>query len=519
MLQAMYNGVSGLDTQQTWMDTIGNNIANANTTGYKAATVSFEDQLSQMIQGPSGSGQNVGGTDPIQEGLGVKLAAIGTNTSQGGLESTSVPTDMAISGNGYFMVGNGASVSYTRDGTFALDNSGNLVDSNGNFVLGWTANGAGAINTTGSVTAASHLQIPVGTMTATSPTQNVTYAGNLSADTVPGSATSYTRAVNVYDSKGASQTVTLAFTNAATAAAPTPTPAATGGTLPAGTYDVAYSYVYANGSESAPSATSTVTTSGATGSIALAGITAPAGATGVNVYIGSSASTMQLATATPLVPGAGGATTGTITTPPAVGAAAPPASDTWDWTASGGGSSGSGTINFGGTGTELSATGNITLVNADGSTTPQTIAPSFTGVTSLSGVSNAAPTTQDGSGPGTLQSFSVDDTGTITGVFSNGLTRSLGQIALSSFANPAGLAQQGNNDLALTPDSGTATIGVANTSGLGTINTGFLEQSNVDLSTEFTNMIVAQRGYQANTEIVSTVDQLLSDVLSMVTNG
>jgi flagellar hook protein FlgE len=518
MLQAMYNGVSGLDTQQTWMDTIGNNIANANTTGYKAATVSFEDQLSQMIQGASGSGQNVGGTDPVQEGLGVKLAAIGTNTSQGGLESTSVPTDMAISGNGYFMVGNGGDVSYTRDGTFSLDNSGNLVDSNGNFVLGWTANTAGAINTTGSVTAASHLQIPVGTMTATSPTQNVTYAGNLSADTTPGSATSYTRAVNVYDSKGASQTVTLAFTNPATPAAATATGSTAAGTLPAGTYDVAYSYVYANGAESAPSATSSFTIASA-GEVALSGITAPAGATGVNVYIGSSPSTLQLATAAPLVPGAGGATTGTIAAAPVAGAVAPPATDTWDWTASGGGSSGSGTINFGGSGTELSSTGGITLANADGSNTPQPIAPSFTGVTSLSGVSTAAPTTQDGSGPGTLQSFSVDDTGTITGVFSNGLTRSLGQIALASFANPGGLAKQGDNDLAMTPDSGTSTIGVANTGGLGTINTGFLEQSNVDLSTEFTNMIVAQRGYQANTEIVSTVDQLLTDVLSMVTNG
>ena len=136
-------------------------------------------------------------------------------------------------------------------------------------------------------------------------------------------------------------------------------------------------------------------------------------------------------------------------------------------------------------------------------------------MTQIDGVSGAAPTSQNGYAPGTLQSFSVDDTGTISGVFNNGLTRVLGQVALADFPNAAGLQRSGSDAFTTSINSGLPAVGQPLTTSLGKISTGYLEQSNVDLSNEFTNLIIAQRGFQANTKIVSTVDQLLNDVIQM----
>ncbi len=228
MLQAMYSGISAIEAQQTSLDVIGNNIANVNTTAYKAGRVTFEDQLSQTIQGASAPGTTVGGTNPQQVGLGVRVSSIDTLMSQGGLQSTSKPTDMAIQGNGYFILGDtsGTGVSYTRDGSFSLDSSGNLVNSStGAYVLGWKANSDGNIDPTQQITSASKLSIPVGGLTAVQPTSNMAFAGNLSADSTPYVAASgstpasgtppYTRTVKVYDSLGNPANITLSFTRAA----------------------------------------------------------------------------------------------------------------------------------------------------------------------------------------------------------------------------------------------------------------------------------------------------------------
>ncbi|MGI4788059.1 MAG: flagellar hook protein FlgE [Janthinobacterium lividum] len=427
MLQAMYSGISAIEAQQTSIDVIGNNIANVNTTAYKAGQVTFEDQLSQTIQGASAPSATVGGVNAQQVGLGVKVAAVNTQMAQGGLQSTTTPTDMAIQGNGFFMLGDATGVSYTRDGSFSLDSSGNLVNSsNGAYVLGWKADANGAIDPSKQISTASKLSIPVGGLTAVQPTSSIALGGNLSAEStayvaaVPASAgppavaaspasgtAPYTRTVKVYDSLGEPANVTLSFTRSS-------------------------------------------------------------------------------------------------------------ASNSWNWSVSGDASAaGTGTITFDSTGKETASTGTITLTPTDGATSTQTITPDFSSVTQIDGTSSAAPTSQNGYAPGTLQSFSVDDTGTISGVFNNGLTRVLGQVALADFPNAAGLERSGSDAFVTTINSGLPTVGQALTSSLGKISTGYLEQSNVDLSSEFTNLIVAQRGFQANTKIVSTVDQLLNDVIQM----
>jgi flagellar hook protein FlgE len=153
--------------------------------------------------------------------------------------------------------------------------------------------------------------------------------------------------------------------------------------------------------------------------------------------------------------------------------------------------------------------------------TPTNGAPPFTvnldlrQVTSLATESVVQPIYQDGFPPGTLQEFTIGIDGTVQGVFSNGLSRPMGRIALSLFANPAGLFRLGNNMWRVTDNSGLPQVGAPTTGGLGEINAGYLEQSNVDLGSEFADMIITQRGFQANTRIVSVVDELLADVVNM----
>ena len=407
MLQAMYSGISAIQAQQESMDVIGNNIANVNTTAYKAGRVTFQDQLSQTIQGAGAPTASIGGTDPQQIGLGVRVGSVDTLMAQGGLQSTTRPTDMSIQGNGYFMLGDSTGVSYTRDGSFSLDSSGTLVNaSTGSFVLGWKADPNGKIDTTQQISPASHLSIPVGGLTAVQPTSGIAFGGNLSAESTLATP-AYTRSVKVYDSLGEPQNLTLSFSRDATA-------------------------------------------------------------------------------------------------------------QTWDWSASGdAGATGSGKVTFDSNGKQTGTTGTLTLTPTDGASTGQVITPDFSAVTQISGSSSASPTSQNGFGPGTLQSFSVDESGAISGIFNNGLTRILGQVALSDFPNPAGLERAGGNAFRTSINSGLPSVGTALTSSLGKISTGYLEQSNVDLSTEFTNMIVTQRGFQANTKIVTTVDQMLNDVIQM----
>ena len=366
MLQAMYSGISAIEAHQERMDVIGNNIANVNTTAYKAGRVTFQDQLSQTLQGASTPNANIGGTNPQQVGLGVRVGSIDTLMAQGGLQSTTRPTDMAIQGNGYFMLGDSTGVSYTRDGSFTLDSNGNLVNgANGSFVLGWKADANGKIDTTKQIDPSARLAIPVGGLTAVQPTSAVAFGGNLSAEATAASGV-YTRSVVVYDSLGEKQTVSLNFTRDA-------------------------------------------------------------------------------------------------------------AANTWDWSASGdAAAAGSGKISFDSSGKQTASTGGITLTPADGAAPSQAVAPDFSAVTQISGSSSASPTTQNGFGPGTLQSFGVDQTGAVTGIFNNGLTRILGQVALADFPNPEGLERGGGNAFRTTINSGLPSIGTALSSSLGKISTGYL---------------------------------------------
>ncbi|OYT73501.1 MAG: hypothetical protein CFK49_08775 [Armatimonadetes bacterium JP3_11] len=422
MWQAMLSGVASLKAHQTKMNVIGNNIANINTTGYKGSRVHFQDLMAQTFRAASRPSNVLGGVNPIQVGLGVKVGAIDVQTLQGALEMTGRTTDLAIQGNGYFMLTNGRDVHYTRDGAFGLDSSGFLVHrGTGWKVLGWMADAGGRIDTNQPISAASVLQFPVGSQAAVRQTTTVEYTGNLNANADP--TQSFSATVTVYDALGGAHQITLTFTNRQTPPLGTPPP----------------------------------------GAVSSWEWTALEGSTTVGDYSTGSNTRLYFDSQGRLI----GSTTQQITITPTNGAQ------------------------------------------------PFTVELDLSQITSLAAESVVQPIYQDGFPPGTLQEFTIGIDGTIQGVFSNGLSRPMGRIALSLFANPAGLFRLGNNMWRVSDNSGLPQIGAPTTGGLGEINAGYLEQSNVDLGSEFADMIVTQRGFQANTRIVSVVDELLADVVNM----
>jgi flagellar hook protein FlgE len=420
MLRSMFSAVSGLQANQTFMDVVGNNIANINTTGFKANTVEFEDLLSQTLNGASAPNASLaGGTNPAQIGLGVRVAGIGTNFAQGAAEETGNSTDFAIQGDGFFVVNNGGAQEYTRDGSFSLDGAGHLVTADGGIVQGWQADTKGNVNSNASV---GPISIPVGQSIAPVTTSNISIGGNLPSDSAVG--TTINVSIDANNSLGASVPLTMTFTKVA----------------------------------DTPGSTNWTVTTNDSANTAIAGPT--------SVQFDDS----------------GNLTSGNITLTQAQLNAIPGTSGTWG--------AGGIALNFGAATDPDRLTGSATL-------------------------NSVAALSQDGSAIGSLSSFSIGANGTISGVFSNGQTQSLGQIALATFADPSGLLNSGNSNFTPSANSGVPQIGVAGSGGRGTLSGGELEASNVDLGQEFTNMIIAQRGFEANAKVITTSDQLLQDLVNL----
>ena len=397
MLRSLFSGISGLRSHQTMLDVTGNNIANVNTTGYKSSQVQFQDTLSQVVQNASGAQAGTGGTNPAQVGLGVRVAGITTNFTQGASQLTGRSTDMMIQGDGFFVVRKGAETFYTRAGSFDFDATGQMVlPGEGALVQGWAAVN-GVIDTNGPIT---DLRVPAGVLMAAVATSGATYEGNVQSDAATGAVLD--RTIDAYDSTGVKRTIAMTLTKTAT-----------------------------GWSMSATDGTAT-------------------------------------RAAAPLV----------FT---AAGALDPVAS----------GLTGTGTFALGG-------------VTVDMST-----------VTGFAGVDTIKATKQNGQAAGTLQAFSLGGDGTITGAFSNGLKQPIGRIALGSFTNPAGLEKAGGSLFRTTINSGAAQVGAAGTGGRGGLAGGSLEMSNVDLSSEFTSLIIAQRGFQANSRVITTSDEVLQELVNL----
>jgi flagellar hook protein FlgE len=423
----MFAGVSGLRSHQAYMDIVGNNIANVNTTGYKSSSALFEDLLSQSIKG-AGAPQDAtaGGTNPAQVGLGVKLSAVQMNFAQGASQLTGRATDFAIDGDGLFVVDQGGTRGYTRAGSFSLDGLGQLVTAEGGFVQGWQADVNGNINTNSGV---GIIKIPVGQTIAPVSTKSVSIGGNLPSDAAVGDKINVSP--TIYNSLGTKLSVRVEYTKIAD----------TAGAInwQARTYDSAGNLL------AGPLATDTTT---------------------ANL-------TFNLA---------GDRTSGAITLTQAQLNAIAGTNGTWPAAGI--------TMDMGG------------ATDADR-------------LTGAAGLNSVGFLSQDGSGIGSLVSFSVGSDGTITGVFSNGRNQALGQMALAVFANPSGLEKAGGSLYRSSVNSGEPQIGVPGAGGRGKLAGATLEMSNVDLAAEFTNLIVAQRGFQANSRIITAADEILQDLVNL----
>lgn len=446
MMPSLYTAVSGLRTNQTKLDVISNNVANANSIGYKSQNVSFSDVLNQTIKSASGANgtSGTGGTNAMQVGLGVSLASITTDTSSGSLQQTGNATDMAIDGEGYFVVQNSdGTFAYTRAGNFGIDSEGNLVTSDGLCVTGW----------------AEYTESSEGTVTFDTSTDPV--AINLYSDSFISNKQTL--------SPEATTTVTLTG-NLDSSESAVGTAADTIGTVP-----------------DSPQATATMTVYDSLG----------------NDYdVDVEFTKCYVDETDPDNP----VTTWYYELAEDDGSTFSPAS---------------GYLKFDADGAVVSETGfessvGVTLSAGSSGTSDTTFTLDMSALSMYNSDSTAYALSSDGQAASELVDYTIGQDGVILGVYDSGETTPLGCIAIATFANPAGLEKTGNNLYTASANSGSeSNFAQAGTGSAGTISTGYLEMSNVSLANEFTEMIVAQRAYQANSKVISTADEMLQILINL----
>ncbi len=430
----MVSGASSMKARQIALDVISNNIANANTSGFKSSRVNFADQFSQIYgygRSPNAiPGSSNGGSDPSQIGLGVKVGSVTKDMSQGMIESTGRPLDLALQGDGFFIVHRNGQEFYTRAGAFTLDDNGNMVDyATVAFVQGYNplygADGTIVKDSSGANLLAGkveNLRIPPDIVSAPRQTQNVSLSGNLSASNEAGYERS--TSINIFDNQGNVHSLTITFTK----------------TENPGEYSLA------------------------------------AKIDDKDVAIGDATVVFNA--------------DGSLSSPTETKIAA----------------------------SDLNSALGATAFDAD---EPKDIAIKFKdaknavsgGLTNYGGSNSLTFKSQDGYQAGSLLDAQVDREGVIWGSFSNGQSEVLGQVAIAKFANPNGLVSEGDNYYAKGPDSGPPFVGTAvSTFESTSVQSKALEMSNVDLTTEFVNMITAQRAFEASSRIIMTSDQMLAQL-------
>jgi flagellar hook protein FlgE len=505
--------LSGLTAESTALSTIANNLANQNTTGYKDTQVLFSNLFYQNL-GTTGSG------DPIQLGAGTEVGSMPSNFTQGSVSSTGVPTDVAIQGDGFFVVQQDGVTSYTRAGNFSVDQNNFLVTADGQDVLGYPAVN-GVVNTGQAV---GPVQLGAGTISPPTATANVEIQTNLDATATVGSANGiYSTPVTIYDSLGTAHTLTYTFTNTGpntwsySLNLPPADLNSVGGVPPTGivatgtlTFDGNGVLIGTGGGAGTPVYGPKVGGGANVGNGTISGLAANAATVAQNIVLTATSATQfsvvgsvsgALGTATVGTPFTSGQLDLTI----AAGSTAFAAGDTI-------------TVP-----TTRLTVGNVNAIPitgfADGANNSTFNWDLLSGtspvVTQVAGPSSTSSTQQDGSSAGTLTNFSIGADGTITGSFTNGTTAALGQLALAGFANDDGLEQVGNTDYTQTLASGQAVVGAPGTGGRGSLVGGSLELSNVDISTEFANLIVAQRAFEADAKAVTTFDQIEQDTINL----
>jgi flagellar hook protein FlgE len=420
----MYTGVSGLNSHSRAMSVISDNIANVNTVGFKASRANFSDVLGGVIGGQ-------------RAGSGSVVSTVQNIFNQGSLLGTGKATDLAIRGDGFFMVRDAAGRNaplFTRAGQFEVDEEGFMVDLSGNRVQGYGVDSAGEISN-----ALGNLFVNTASLAPT-PTSAVQIDATLNAETAidpaafdlndPSTTSDFMTAITVYDSLGVDHQLELYFKKTAEA--------------PTAQWEV--HVAAASGDVSPPGAGDRVLLGTGTLDFNTDGSLAASSLGSVNVqWSGAAAATISLDFGNPT--GAGG------------------------------------------TGVD--------------------------GITTFAGESAASFVNQDGNGSGDLGGFTITNDGMLTGMYTNGETRTLGQFAIARFVATGALERVGNGLFTATQESGDPIVGRPGVGGNGEILAGSLEASNVDLAAEFVNMIAVQRGFQGNSKSITTADEMLNDVVNL----
>ncbi|MEZ6192792.1 MAG: flagellar hook-basal body complex protein [Phycisphaerales bacterium] len=565
---ALFSSLTGITNNSKLLAVSGNNIANVNTTAYKKSRITFETEISQRLSTGSAPTGQLGGTNPSQMGLGTRLSSITRDFSTGSLQPTGVNTDMAVEGNGFFIVNIDGNTRYTRTGNFVLDRDFNLVSASGGLVQGFGVDED--FNVVDGLL--QNLSIPIGVTTIAEATQNVKFAGNFNAGGDVATVGSISTSEVLYSD--ALATTPIVGTDALSTV-----------------FDVDGNALFAAGD--------VITVSGVTkGGAAIGERTFEIGAanttnssdfgTTVDDYMAflddifGIDTTLTSATSTPGVTLVGGqilvesnigedngilfeassiknnnaVSFGFTNTQDANGESTrttfvafdslgdevtidlrfvleskTSTGATWRYFADSTDDTdldlalGTGVISFDTEGNLLTVSNpSISVDRANtGAVTPLNINLQFndpfatvTSLASSSGQSQIAAISQDGSQIGTLEDFSVGEDGTISGVFSNGLLRNLGRVPLAVFANNNGLEEFGGSLYRPTVNSGIATVVSPGQGGSGRVIGRSLELSNVELAEEFINLISASTGFSANSRVLTTSDELIQELLASV---
>ncbi|ACB84983.1 flagellar hook protein FlgE [Natranaerobius thermophilus] len=508
MLRSMYSGVSGLRNHQTRLDTIGNNVANVNTAGFKGDRVTFQDAFNQTLEAASAPNER-GGTNPQQVGLGMNIGSMDTIHTQGSLENTGRDTDLAIEGDGFFVVNDGQSDMFTRVGNFGVDSEGNLVSQGTGYkVQGYAYDeDADEINTDEIV----DMEIPLGDVVDPEATENVKYNGNLNSNTEPGETVSTT--VNVFDNLGSEHTLNLEFEESGENE--WQMTVRKDGILIEDEIQVSFSddgELTSVGDEgtsySINDFEATVQDFGGLSDSAKEDL-----GFDIDDDNGHDEDNIQGMLMRNDVQ-AGNAEAEDVA------ALAIEVEGRYEWYHPD-------DINFDSLeegdyspdvdpiftqDQEPQNDEEVDLLNAPGG-----IEFDLGDVRQVAGESTVEGVAEDGQAQGELETYEVDSAGIITGTYTNGETRQLGQVVLSDFTNPGGLEKLGSGLYQPTRNSGEPSYGIAGTGGRGEIAPGALEMSNVDMGEQFTDMIVTQRGFQANSRSITTGDEVLQELVNLKT--
>ncbi|MFZ7104599.1 MAG: flagellar hook protein FlgE [Peptococcaceae bacterium] len=508
MMRSLFAGVSGLRAHQTRMDVIGNNISNVNTPGFKKSRVTFQEMLNQTMRGASSPQGDRAGTNPLQIGLGVNLGSIDVIHTAGSPQSTGKALDMSIEGEGYFIVGDATNSYYTRAGNFDFDTENNL-HLNGYLVKGWVATQDPITN-----------ELTLDNSTAIRPINLSALADAkiMQATTAVSIGKNLDKRTEIQSSGDVSTFTDNTYTGQDIGNAD-PVDPGTWVTIELGSgvvFDDNFSIE--DGSGNSLSYTDLIANMNdwdldiSTGELTIKNGATFTGFTGTNNVV---VNYQQSAHPTPVTvfDSQGDSHEVMITY-------YKNADNQWKVSVGLDGdlvdTGYEHTLNFNSTGQIDPATSTINITKVLGGGVDDLDATiNFGNLTQVAADTSALALSQNGFEPGSLQSISVDTTGTIVGTFSNGQNIELAQVALATFANAGGLEKIGNTLFRETKNSGLPQTGFPGQEGKGVIKPETLEMSNVDLSQEFVDMIVTQRGFQANSRIITTSDQMLEELVNL----